>query len=120
MTHQLRFPLGCRINPSFHVSRLIPYRWATPGTDVFPDYCDPTTMIDPDEFLTQNDTLNDETSSVSTERFLTANDALADDPELAAPIHLGLQLRLSLLHHHLHHLPFPYIWSGPMMTNPSH
>ena len=40
-------------------------------------------MIDPDEFLTQNDTLHD-TSSVSTERFLTANDALADDPEVAA------------------------------------
>ena len=41
-------------------------------------------MIDPDEFLTQNDTLNDDTSSVSTDRFLTVNDALQDEPEVVA------------------------------------
>ena len=84
VTYQLKFPVGCLINPSFHVNRLIPYRWATTGTEVFPDYFDPDTMIDPDEFLTQNDTLNDDTSSVSTDRFLTVNDALQDEPEVVA------------------------------------
>ena len=48
VTYQLKLPEGCRVNPSFHVSRLIQYRWATPGTDSFPDYFVP----DPDPFLT--------------------------------------------------------------------
>ena len=104
VTYQLKFPVGCRINHSFHVSRLIPYRWATPGTEAFPDYLDPDTMIDPDEFLTHNDALNDDTSSISTERFITANDALQHEPEVVASAPLVLSpLLYRSLHRQYHH-----------------